>query len=121
MINVADMLFDETKSFVQRGRLPVFKTLSEQCEAPSADATLLEMVKRCVDGCGANIEVFLAILNGLFQDAHVLGIDLISRHFVLGRVPHRDIQPKSDLMSQEQKQNKKRRNLMRRSSSKHIE
>lgn len=44
MIDVADMLFDETKSFVQRGGLPVFETLSEQCEAPSADATLLEMV-----------------------------------------------------------------------------
>lgn len=44
MIDVADMLFDETKSFVQRGGLPVFETLSEQCEALSADAVLLEVV-----------------------------------------------------------------------------
>lgn len=106
MIDVADMLFDETKSFVQRGRLPVFETLSEQCEAPSADATVLEMVQRRIDGCRTDIEMFLAILNRLFQDAHMLGIDLISRDFVFRRVPHRDIQSKKQPMSQEQKKNK---------------
>ena len=63
------------------------------------------MVERRVDDCGANIKVFLTILNGLFQDAHMLGIDLISRDFVFGCVPHRNIQPKSKLMGQEQKGN----------------
>ena len=96
------MLLDQSQPLVKSCGAPVLKPLAKQSEAPTARASLLQVVKRSINTCRTDIEILLAILHRLFQNTHVLGVYLLSRDFFPARAPHRDIQPNPKLMSQEQ-------------------